>query len=368
MEQEKLKLLIRRYISREADLAELEGHDSDSMKAALEAVLAETGAKESYDAQRFEPILKNILNSDKATPIRKLHPMRWAAAAAVILMISISGYFYFNNNKETLRQAQGDIVKNDIAPGKQGAILKLSNGKTIILDTAQNGKLLDNFTKTSESLTVESTEMSYATLTTPKARTQQLTLVDGSKVWLNSESSIHFPTVFTGTERNVEITGEVYFEIAHNAKMPFNVKVNGMRIEVLGTHFNVNSYDNEELIKTTLLEGSVRIRKNNIAALLKPGQQAQLNKQSELKVVNADVDEAVAWKNGYFSFKDADLKMIMRQISRWYDVEVIFEGSVPAVEFSGEIGRQLTLTQFLSVLSETRIHYKINGKRLIIVP
>jgi ferric-dicitrate binding protein FerR (iron transport regulator) len=193
-------------------------------------------------------------------------------------------------------------------------------------------------------------------------------LADGTQVWLNAASSIRFPVVFTGAERKVEITGEVYFEVSKNAAIPFKVKTAASEVVVLGTHFNVNAYDDEAAVKTTLLEGSVKI----IAAgqpikYLQPGQQSAINKQGTITVLNnADIEEALAWKNGRFQFNSADLKSILRQISRWYDVDVVYKGNVN-LHFTGQLTRNDNVSKVFEELVLTgEVHFKIEGKKIIV--
>jgi ferric-dicitrate binding protein FerR (iron transport regulator) len=195
-------------------------------------------------------------------------------------------------------------------------------------------------------------------------------LADGSKVWLNAESSITFPTAFIGKERNVEIKGEAYFEVAHNAQMPFNVKVKNMTVQVLGTHFNVNAYDDENWIKTTLLEGSIKVSKGSDSKIIKPGEQAQTeNGDNSLIAVQAvDPDEVVAWKNGLFHFNNAGLPEVMHQLSRWYDVDVVYNGPVPKRKFGGEMQSNLKLSQVLELLEKNEVNFKIEGKKIIVMP
>jgi ferric-dicitrate binding protein FerR (iron transport regulator) len=223
----------------------------------------------------------------------------------------------------------------------------------------------------------KTTETVYNTMTTPRGRQFQLTLPDGTMVWLNAASSIRYPTVFTGTERQVEITGEAYFEVTKNIKMPFRVRVDDRAdIEVLGTHFNVNAYENEKTLNTTLLEGSIRVltvsgeqtsRKMTDGVILKPGQQAQL--RTELHVFNnTDIDKVMAWKNGAFNFEDLPLEEAMRQLERWYDIKVKYENGVPDIRFGGKIGRDVSLADLLQILAGTKLKFRIEkGRELIIM-
>lgn len=273
--------------------------------------------------------------------------------------------------------------KNDAEPGHDGAILKLADGRTIILDSAANGALTtEGSTKIEKAgngqlvyhtaAGKEQQQVLYNTLSTPRGRKFRLTLPDGSNVWLNAESSITYPSAFVSNERKVEITGEAYFEVTHNPAMPFKVKINtspgnGGEVEVLGTHFNIMAYNDERSINTTLLEGAVKIIQGSKSSFLKPGQQAQLNNAGELKLIsNANAEEAVAWKNGLFIFNGADIKTIMRQVSRWYDVEISYEKEISQT-FSGTIPRTVNASKLFNYLELTRhVHFRIEGKKVIV--
>ncbi|MEO6820345.1 MAG: FecR domain-containing protein, partial [Ginsengibacter sp.] len=210
----------------------------------------------------------------------------------------------------------------------------------------------------------------YNTISTPRGGQYQLTLADGSQVWLNAESSITFPTSFTGNQREVKITGEAYFEIAHDANIPFHVNVNGMDVKVLGTHFNVNAYKDEAEIKTTLLEGSVQVTYNEQAKIISIGQQLILNNKSGKMIVekNINVDEIMAWKNGKFYFNEASIQSIMKQLCRWYNVDVEYNGEVNKL-FEGTISRQVSVEDIFKILSATGgVHFAIEGRKIIVSP
>jgi ferric-dicitrate binding protein FerR (iron transport regulator) len=205
------------------------------------------------------------------------------------------------------------------------------------------------------------------TITTPRGGQYQVVLPDGSKVWLNAASSIEFPTSFTGNTRNVSITGEAYFEVAKNAAKPFLVKTNRAVIEVLGTHFNVMAYDDEAEMKTTLLEGAVKVKSGSTSNYLRHGQQAVLNATGQTRVLDdVDVDDATAWKNGIFQFNDAGIEVIMRQASRWYDVNVSYEGQIPVKQFTGRISRKVKASELLNMLAYTGVKFRIEGKNIIV--
>ncbi|HEY9259959.1 FecR family protein, partial [Chitinophaga sp.] len=206
-----------------------------------------------------------------------------------------------------------------------------------------------------------------------RSKQYQLVLADGSSVWLNAASSVRFPAAFSGNVRRVEITGEAYFEVApllrNGKKVPFIVSTHGMEVQVLGTHFNVNAYPDERTIKTTLLEGSVIVTKGKTKQLLKPGEQARLDPGNNLVLYkDVDTDREIAWKNGYFSFDQADLSSVMRQISRWYDVDIVYAGQVPDRHFGGEISRTSRVSEVLKILEESKVHFKIEEKRIIVLP
>jgi hypothetical protein len=306
---------------------------------------------------------------------------KWVAAASVILLISSVSIFLLNKGPKnqpiaTIPPNQNEI-KNDIAPGQNGAILTLASGQKILLDSAVNGSVAQqgnvSIIKRNGELIYNNdgntSAVVYNTMTTPKGRQFNLVLADGSKVWLNAASSITFPTAFNGKERKVTITGEAYFEVAHNAAMPFIVEKENTSILVLGTHFNVNTYDDESLLNVTLLEGSIKVRNNMNNSLLKPGQQAQINKDEKINVLSeVDVENVVAWKNGRISFQGVGIETVMRQMSRWYDVDIVYNKKLDDL-FYADIPRSTMLSDVLKALELTRnVHFKMEGRKVIVVP
>lgn len=316
----------------------------------------------------------NDLDTARQQAISHLFPQRhiykwWAAAAAAIaLLITVGGYLLYKPSQQAV------ISQTIVAPGHPGAILTLANGTQVQLDTIRNGvialqggvsaKIVNGILhyegKPAGTL--------YNKMSTPKGRTFQLTLPDGTSIWLNSESSVRYPVAFTGQNRMVEITGEAYFEVAADPEKPFLVSVaNKTTLTVLGTHFNVNAYDNEQAITTTLLEGAIQV-KNTI---LKPGQQAILQADNNLQMVlSPDLTKVMAWKNGLFDFEGASLQEVMRQLERWYDIEVVFEEPVPDIRFGGKMTRGIPLNEVLEILkgfegADFTFHMEGN-KRLII--
>jgi ferric-dicitrate binding protein FerR (iron transport regulator) len=306
---------------------------------------------------------------------------KWWMAAAVLLLLATGGYFFWKK-EETVRIAKTTTSpshENDIAPGTNKAILTLGDGRNISLDSASNGAIskqgnvtiiqLDgklSYEVSKESLS--NIEVTYNTIVTPKGGQYQLVLADGSKVWLNAASSLRFPTVFTGNERRVQLNGEGYFEIAHDAAAPFIVEKGDTRVQVLGTHFNVNAYDDENQIQVTLLEGSVSVSRGNMEKRLMPGQQAQID--SDIQIVDrVNIDKVMAWKNGWFEFDDTELSAIMRQISRWYDVDVVFEEKSLNQNFGGRISKNLPLSAILQMLQSSGVKgFRLEGKKLYVQP
>ena len=376
-ELEQLLVMIENETSTEAITQTLKDRwERSGQKNALrESELDEKFALLMQDARHEAPVI-SMLSAKK----ERRKNIRYAAAAIIICMLSVSLYFLFK--PQPARQiSKTENIKtpaNDVAPGGNKAILTLANGTSIILDSAANGTLTTqgnskilklNGMLSYNTLKNKSSEVLYNTISTPRGGQYELMLSDGSKVWLNAASSLRFPASFVGKERKVELLGEAYFEVAKNAAMPFKVKVHGMEVEVLGTHFNINSYDNESMIRTTLLEGSVKINKNNSSSLLKPGEQAQMNKAGEIKIINnVDVEEAIAWKEGKFQFDKADIHDIMRQLARWYDVDVEYKGTVSS-HFGGTISRDVNLSQVLNMLHLTgEVNFQIQDKKVVVMP
>jgi ferric-dicitrate binding protein FerR (iron transport regulator) len=319
-----------------------------------------------------------VIPIESVAPVRSVKWGRIAAAAIVLFLLGTTTYLWLNRTPHNIARTENpsNPFKNDVLPGGNKATLTLANGSSIILDSAANGTLAQQgnakVLKTANGQLAYNTdnekpaEVLYNTLATPRGGQYQLVLPDGSKVWLNAASSIRYPTAFTGKQRGVEITGEAYFEVAKNAAMPFMVKANGMEVKVLGTHFNVNAYDDETMVKTTLLEGAVRITKGVATAILKPGQQAQLINDQLLTINNADVEEAMAWKNGKLVFKQAAIKTIMRQAARWYDVEVVYKGKIEDT-YTIDVPRTVPASQLFRLLEQSGgVHFIIEGKKITV--
>jgi len=362
-----------------------ESGDEEGLKDLLEKYWYQFEPKERLTDEKANQLLSVILqraNAERTTPaktVRMSGLRRWrgVAAAAVILLIGATAYLISNKKSAAKIAVQQPAKQADIAPGRDGAILILADGKQIVLDSAGNGNLARQenmrIVKSGNEVSyvnipdAASQSVAFNEVRTPNGRQFHLKLSDGSKVWLNAASSIRFPASFSDKERNVEITGETYFEVAYDPSRPFHVSVNGMDIQVLGTHFNINAYNDEPVMKTTLLEGSVRLKKDGRLAILKPGEQAQAG--SELTILkDVNTEEVMAWKNGFFQFDGMGIQSVMRQLERWYDVKVSYEGVIPERQFAGQIDRNANLSEVLKILQESRIHFKIQNRNLIVMP
>jgi transmembrane sensor len=306
----------------------------------------------------------------------------WQSAAAAILILLTAGIYYYQNSPEpVIVKTETPRFRNDVAPGNNKAILTLDDGSKINLDDAKTGILASESnidikkTGTGQLEYAAGTQsvktVKYNILSTPMGGEYQLVLPDGSKVWLNSGSTLRFPTAFIGSERIVELKGEAYFDIAKNPKMPFLVRTNNaMDIKVLGTQFNIMAYDDEKNINTTLIEGSVEVLKGSGKTMLKPGQEAILNRGSgNIKVASADLEQAIAWKNGYFIFYNENIESIMRKVSRWYNVDVVYQGNLSNKDFVGTISRNKNISELLKMLELTgAVHFSIDGRRITVMP
>lgn len=365
-------------------------HNDDKLTGQLiEEVLNQqaVAASDIETRQRLDTCLKNIM-AKRTMPVRAqklgFGPLyiRWAVAAMLFLTVG-AALFYFIQTSGTNAVDQADIAHAVLKPGKEKAILRLADGTVIDLEQAGNGKIRNKagivVTKTDDGKLVYDTKngaarsgaVSYNTLLTPRGGQYKVILPDGSAIWLNAASSLRFPTHFVGNDRRVELMGEGYFEIKKNTDQPFVVVSGGQEVTVLGTHFNINAYRENNFIKTTLLEGAVKIRKGEVSCLLEPGQEASLNTGNSRFSVdkNADVDAAIAWKEGRFSFDETNIKEVMQQISRWYDVEVVYKGDFSNVELTGIIPRAANAGQVLKLLKGTQqVDFIINGRIITVIP
>jgi ferric-dicitrate binding protein FerR (iron transport regulator) len=312
----------------------------------------------------------------------------WAytAAASIITVVCVGGaWLWYKRSHPTPPTAAVAplALSTDVKPGGNKAILTLADGRQIDLDKTANGVVADQGTtkvaKLSDGQLAYNKEktgdaqplaLAYNSLSTPRAGQFTVVLPDGSRVWLNNASVLRYPVAFTGPDRTVELTGEAYFEVARDAAHPFRVKVQGgATVEVLGTSFNIMAYSDEPTERTTLIDGTIRVTRNNQSALLKPGDQTALDASGSLKVTpDVNVQEVIAWKNGYFHFDHASLQTAMRQLARWYDIDVVYQGQTPDHEFVGRIQRDLPLSDILRGLENDQVHFKLEGRKLLVTP
>lgn len=342
-------------------------------------MIAQAPGMADYQEADWDPLFDKIGDQIKEpSPVVGISRRRrwmWAAAAVVLLLASTGSLFLHKRAELVAVVVKDTTYLHDAAPGGNKAMLRLANDSVIDLTGAKNGVLDQQ--GGSQVVKPADGELAYEkggagsigfnTLTTPRGGQYHLTLPDGSRVWLNAASALKYPTTFSGKERVVELQGEAYFEVAPNASMPFRVMARKspgeepVQVEVLGTQFNVMAYPDEPQISTTLLEGSVRVRNGGKAVLIKPGEQAREN-----NVNPVDTEEVVAWKNGMFKFDEATIEQVMRQISRWYDVEVVYVNEHPKDLFRGEMYRNVNVSKILRVLQASGVHFTVEGKRIYV--
>ena len=315
----------------------------------------------------------NINENASKTSGFKWSWLRYAAAASVILMLGITLYLLSNP-----RQNSQMMVAQDIQPGGNKAILTLSNGQKITLDDAKQGQISNqsgiSITKTADGQIVyqiaenldQQEDEAMNTISTPNGGQYTIILSDGSKIKLNAASSFSFPTAFKGNKRTVRLNGEAYFEVAKRTEQRFEVQSGMQTVEVMGTHFNVDAYEDEKEIKTTLLEGSVKIATTAASLMIRPGEQAIIDRNDPAKInkTEVDTDRAVSWINDVFTFEGDDLKSIMREVSRWYNVSTVYEGVIPDKKFYGEISRKSKLSEVFKILELNNVHFEIKGKTI----
>jgi len=408
MEHQRLRYLLDQYIHRKATAAEIQELNEVDLKAEensalLSDLLAEgfsNYTEPTYDTSVFDNLDQRALLIDKdlqdlpgLRPIRighRIHFLKrtWLRyAAAVIIMLGAGAYLWTINHKTDRTLVNGNKqLQADIPPGGERAILTLADGRSIALDSAAHGQIGDqggvkvlkmgNGQIAYDLRGLHSKEVMWNTVSTPKGGQYQVTLPDGTRVWLNASSSITFPTAFVAGQRHVKITGEIYFEVEKNKQQPFFVDVEGRSsVQVLGTSFNINSYGDDDNIKTTLLEGSVKVIESSDSesdhsqsVVLKPGQQAALKSTTGTFVVTSpDIEQILAWKNGIFDFTGADLKSVMKQLERWYDIKVQYNGSVPKMTFEGKMYRNVNFSGVLEMLNTMDVKFRMEGKTLIVL-
>ncbi|HVV06834.1 MAG TPA: FecR domain-containing protein, partial [Puia sp.] len=383
MDKARLLYLIQRYANDAATPAEQKElsdfiADSPDDELFTEALMEQMERHPSTDGdvRAFEGIadqalLLSRLNRPETLPAmpRRRHIQPWVWAAACALVLVIGGVYlgrYSRSGHTVVVSAPPKPASTVISPGKNGAILTLSDGSTIALDSLGNGKIAtqqgsDVFIRqgklTYAAASASSGEPAYNTLSTPKGRQYHIQLPDGTEVWLNAASSLHYPTLFSGADRVVDVTGEAYFEVAKDAAHPFKVRLGKSQIDVLGTNFNVNAYNNEPAIATTLLEGSVRFSTGDgKSQLLKPGEQTRFDQATQALTLTDTVttSSVVAWKNGIFDFNNMGLREVMQQLERWYDIDVKYEKKVPKISFYGKMTKNIQLADLLTILERSK--------------
>ncbi|HWK06353.1 MAG TPA: FecR domain-containing protein [Puia sp.] len=374
----------------------LEGQDQEEMRQLMEDHfrVKMTTPQIHPEAGRLLALIHEKIKPEKVrAPIFSLRAKGWKKLAVAALVLLIAGKFllFFFPSHPAVKQPVASGLpapdSHELPPGRNNATLTLADGHTITLDSAANGGLAQQgntkVIKLNGQIAYRNTGTPHGeetillnTVATARGNQYRLILSDGSKVWLNAASSLRFPTSFKGKERRVEVTGEAYFEIAKNPSMPFKVIIapsprlpEGGEIDVLGTHFNINAYADESSVKTTLLEGAVAVKKEKEVQMLSPGQQAEFASKGGISLAtNVDVTQETAWKDGFFWFNNTDIYTLMRQVSRWYDVEVAFEGKITDDGFTGKVSRNVPLSKLLNVLEQYEIHFKVEGKKITVLP
>jgi len=395
---QRLRYLFLRHQAGKATVAERRelmeiirsGEHEPEIQVLIEEAIANAGQPGQTDAtplseDRAERIFSRIVRPLPATrlPIRRIPAwIGWAAAAAVILVTLVS-LPYLKSSKQSPSIAAGQSAKYDAAPGKKAAVLTLADGRQVTLDSADGGTIGRQGNSTVINLkgalaynaagdpahSSGTDETAYNTLSTNASNHYQLILPDGSHIWLNAASSVKFPVSFSSRERSVEITGEAYFEIAKDARRPFLVHYKDMTVQVLGTSFNVNAYTDEQTVATTLLDGSVKVLRGNDHTLLAPGQQVQLSSAGMKVLSDINTDEIVAWKDNEFYFRKADIRGIMRQLARWYNIKVDYEGQNITERFYARIPRSVPLSEILKALSLTgKVHFRTGERTVTVSP
>ncbi len=384
---DRMRYLMRQYIEGRCTREELEelyaaiaSTENEELSGLLEEEFNATQPGPGVQEVDWNHLFNRIVKTRPAAPPRRMVAFwKYAVAAAVMLLAGAGGLYWYQ--QQAVRPDVAVIqparpVLQDALPGGNKAVLTLADGATVTLDSAGNRLMQQGGTAVRQqggmlqyNAAASSADISYNTLTTPRGGQFQVTLPDGTKVWLNAASSLKFPVAFNGRERVVTLTGEAYFEVVHNAAMPFKVKVNGMEVADLGTRFNIMAYQDEYAIKTTLVEGAAGVSDGKKHAFLKPGQQAVLDKRSTagLKVQAADIDQAIAWKNGEFFFDHTSIYEIMRQVSRWYNVEVSYQDSLDAY-LSGNIRKNVNVSEVFRMLELAGdVHFKIEDKKATVM-
>ena len=391
MQQEEVQRLVEKYLhniaSKEETKKLFQWYESESSSEA-EWNLDNFEDEQLLKSRLYDTIIKHN-GFETEMPAKRF----WSklTIAATISVFLASGLYFYSTKEQVQKnvpvEARVKSKPNDIQPGGYKAILTLSDGKKIVLDDSQNGVLINQggikvhknsrgvieYTlskSANEQIVTERREIQtvYNTIQTPVGGKFQLNLADGSKVWLNSASSLRFPVFFSGNTREVELKGEAYFEVSKNVDKKFSVRSGNQTVEVLGTHFNINAYSDEPAITTTLIEGAVRVIELNTkkSQILKPGEQSKVDR--DIRIQRKDTQAEVAWKDGYFYFENASIEKVMRQLGRWYGITARYEAELPEHHFEGAIASNLTLLEVLEILQKSNIHFRLEGKEVVVMP
>jgi ferric-dicitrate binding protein FerR (iron transport regulator) len=379
--QQRIAYLLARYVNKSCSREELDelfaaigkGDDPEMLDRLLEDVWQADHMAPDIDYEQTYQQIRPVTQPRTTTIILK----RIAVAAAFVLLTGVAYWMTVRRQAAKQPELAQQALPAVIPPGGNKAVLTLADGSVVTLDSA--GKQV--IRQGGVAIQQQNGQLSYASrsadggvhfnkLTTPRGGQFRIVLPDGTKVWLNSASMLRYPTAFTGTERLVELEGQGYFEVAANAQQPFKVKVHDMEVQVLGTDFDIMAYRDETTINTTLLTGSIQVKEGNSKQLLRPGQQAVMNNQDhQLTVRTANIREVTAWKNGLFVFNDMALPAILREVARWYDVEIVYKTSPGAELYGGGIGRNLQLADILALLEGNGYnHFRIEGRKVIVLP
>ena len=396
MEDPRFAYLLEQYIrkqctpeeQRELSALIMDNKNSEQLNAFMAASWNNLPITEELPAASSDAILHSILTISQPAPSpiiedapqavpRRLPWLRYAAAASIILLLAAAGYTFTRNTSTTAPPQVAHTAAKDVsAPAASKAVITLANGQTVPLDSVGKGTLatqndvaIVKLANGQVAYNGVAKELLFNTLSNPRGSDViAVTLADGTRVWLNAGSSLRYPVAFTGTDRTVAVNGEAYFEVAHNAAMPFRVTKGALTITVLGTHFNVNTYDDEENARITLLEGAVKLTEGAATGLLHPGQQAIVH--DKISVVNdADLETVMAWKNGKFQFGEkADINAVMRELSRWYDLDITYKGEVNS-HIGGSISRKVNVSMVLQMLEATgSVKFTVEGKHITVIP
>ena len=369
------------YLYEKSLCGECSAEEEEQLAAYRDEMKLEDGTWDDTPAKEqevYNRIWKKL--EDSRYPAKRTYPFTWLKVAAAVLLASTAVWIFTKNTKPLNHPGIPLAVKKHkpILPGGNKAYLTLADGSKIVLNDARTGKLTTQsgiqVTKAKDGMLVyqfkdksqKNSSSPYNTITTPAGGQYQLVLSDGTKVWLNAASALKFPAHFSADKREVELTGEAYFEVHKNAAAPFVVNAADQQVLVLGTHFNIKAYADESMIKTSLLEGRVNISSAGQTAVLHPGQEAVNKHNGQIRVADADVEESIAWKNGLFKFNNASIEEVMRQVARWYNIKVSYEGSLPVRQFTGTVSRQVNIKEMLDMLRYTGIQFKISEDHITV--